>query len=129
MNWLWERKRLRVLTARIHAHRSSWMAVGFVRVWRAVEPNHPKAYLYREMMVSGHVGSPFADPRGAMKARIARGLKLGLSEQHAEQLARLRQPEDVQDFVNALPMNFENGGCSAGSGPTASKVRSWRPVP
>ncbi len=89
------------------------MAVGFVRVWRAVEPNHPKAYLYREMMVSGHVGSPFADPRGAMKARIARGLKLGLSEQHAEQLARLRQPEDVQDFVNALPMNFENDGWTA----------------
>jgi len=48
-----------------------------------------------------------------MKARIARGIKLGLSEGHAEELARLQQPEDVQDFVNALPMNFEKDGWTA----------------
>lgn len=48
-----------------------------------------------------------------MKARVARGIKLGLSEEHAEELARLRQPEDVQDFVNALPMNFEKDGWTA----------------
>lgn len=42
-----------------------------------------------------------------MKVRVARGIKLGLSEESAVRLARLRHPEDVQDFVNAIPMNFE----------------------
>lgn len=42
--------------------------------------------------------------------RIARGLKLGLPPAHAEALARLRTPEQVQDFVSALPINFEPEG-------------------
>jgi hypothetical protein len=48
-----------------------------------------------------------------MKSRIARGIKLGLSQEHAELLAQLRQPEDVQDFVNTIPMNFEKDGWTA----------------
>ena len=65
------------------------------------------------MTAWGQVGSPYANLRGDMKARIARGMKLGLSEDHAEQLARLPHPEDVQDFVNAIPMNFEQDGWTA----------------
>lgn len=41
---------------------------------------------------------------------IARGLRLGLSRQHATVLARLRTPERIQDFVTALPTNFETEG-------------------
>jgi hypothetical protein len=48
-----------------------------------------------------------------MKSRIARGVKLGLSLEQAELLAQLRQPEDVQDFVNTIPMNFEKDGWTA----------------
>ncbi len=46
----------------------------------------------------------------AMKARLARGLRLGLGRAGARKLARLRTPEDVQDFVTALPTNFEPDG-------------------
>lgn len=48
-----------------------------------------------------------------MKARIARGMKLGLSRVHATQLSTLHTPHDVQSFVNAIPMNFEIGGGTA----------------
>lgn len=43
--------------------------------------------------------------------RMHRGLSWGLPEQLLERLARLGSPEAVQDFVAAIPMNFENGTC------------------
>ncbi len=49
----------------------------------------------------------------SMKARIARGIKLGLSQAQAAQLSALRTPHEVQNFVNAIPMNFEIGGGTA----------------
>ncbi len=45
-----------------------------------------------------------------MKTRIARGLKLGLSRAHAATLARLTKPERIQDYISALPTNFEPEG-------------------
>jgi hypothetical protein len=45
-----------------------------------------------------------------LNIRIARGVKLGLSPEHANLLARLRTPEQVQDFVSGLPINFEPEG-------------------
>ncbi|HEU0117150.1 MAG TPA: hypothetical protein VFR09_00840, partial [Alphaproteobacteria bacterium] len=45
-----------------------------------------------------------------MKQRIAFGMKLGLPRMQAAQLARLRTPESVQDFINAIPINFEPEG-------------------
>ena len=48
-----------------------------------------------------------------MNVRIKRGLKLGLSKAAATQLSALRTPQDVQSFVNAIPMNFEIGGGTA----------------
>ncbi len=48
----------------------------------------------------------------SIRTRIARGLKLGLSAAHAEALARLRTPEMIQDFVSAIPINFEPDGDS-----------------
>jgi hypothetical protein len=45
-----------------------------------------------------------------LNARLARGLKLGLGRVAARKLARLATPEDVQDFVTALPTNFEPDG-------------------
>lgn len=50
-----------------------------------------------------------------MKQRIARGMKLGLSQEWAIRLARLRTPEAVQDFVTSIPMNFEEQGWTARS--------------
>ncbi len=46
------------------------------------------------------------------KIRIARGMKLGLSREHAATLAALRTPSQIQDFVTALPTNFELDGDS-----------------
>lgn len=48
----------------------------------------------------------------SIRTRIARGLKLGLSPAHAAALARLRTPEMIQDFVAAIPINFEPEGDS-----------------
>lgn len=45
-----------------------------------------------------------------MNVRLTRGLKLGLAPAEARVLARLKTPEDVQDFVTALPTNFEPDG-------------------
>jgi hypothetical protein len=45
-----------------------------------------------------------------MNARIAFGMKIGLSRQHAATLARLRTPQKIQDFVGKLPTNFEPEG-------------------
>jgi hypothetical protein len=45
-----------------------------------------------------------------MNVRLSRGLKLGLAPAEAHVLARLKTPEDVQDFVTALPTNFEPEG-------------------
>lgn len=45
-----------------------------------------------------------------MNVRLSRGLKLGLARSEARALARLRTPEDVQDFVTGLPTNFEPDG-------------------
>lgn len=45
-----------------------------------------------------------------MTTALERGLGLGLSRTEASTLARLRTPERIQDFVSALPMNFEAGG-------------------
>lgn len=41
---------------------------------------------------------------------LARGLRLGLSRPQAAALARLHTPEKIQDFVTALPTNFETNG-------------------
>jgi hypothetical protein len=51
-------------------------------------------------------------PRAAntVPRRIARGMTLGLSRQHAQILSRLETPGKIQDFVTALPTNFEQGG-------------------
>lgn len=48
-----------------------------------------------------------------MNARISRGLKLGLPIEAATTLSKLRTPEQIQDFVNTIPMNFEIGGGTA----------------
>lgn len=42
--------------------------------------------------------------------RVARGLKLGLSPAQARLLARLQTPEQIQDFVSSIPINFEPEG-------------------
>ena len=47
------------------------------------------------------------------RERIKRGVALGLSRRYAEQLSKLSTPEEIQDFVNAIPMNFEIGGATA----------------
>lgn len=49
-------------------------------------------------------------PPPSVKARIAHGQMLGLSAEHAATLARLRTPEQIQDFVSSLPINFEPEG-------------------
>lgn len=43
-------------------------------------------------------------------ARKAFGIKLGLSPSYAGTLAKLSSPEAVQDFIAALPQNFEPEG-------------------
>ena len=48
-----------------------------------------------------------------MNPRIARGMELGLSKAAATQLSRLHSPQQVQDFVTAIPMNFEIDGGTA----------------
>lgn len=45
-----------------------------------------------------------------MNRAVARGIELGLSRTHAERLAHLKTPESIQDFVVALPANFERTG-------------------
>lgn len=55
---------------------------------------------------------------------IARGLRLGLTRRHAATLARLRTPEKIQDFVTALPTNFETDGETCWS--VASTLRHKR---
>jgi hypothetical protein len=45
-----------------------------------------------------------------LSARIARGMKLGLPRAMAARLARLTTPQQVQDFICAIPMNHEIGG-------------------
>lgn len=42
--------------------------------------------------------------------RLALGIKLGLSKGQTRILARLRSPAEVQDFITAIPANFEPGG-------------------
>jgi hypothetical protein len=49
----------------------------------------------------------------AIDARLAKGLALGLPEEMAATLAALRTPDEVQDFVVAIPMNFEPHGWTA----------------
>lgn len=41
---------------------------------------------------------------------LALARKIGLSASHARTLGRLRTPERIQDFINALPTNFEQHG-------------------
>lgn len=53
---------------------------------------------------------PSQPRRDNVKSPIAFGLKLGLSRDHAATLARLRTPEKIQDYVTALPTNFEPDG-------------------
>jgi hypothetical protein len=45
-----------------------------------------------------------------MKKAIAFGIKLGLSREHAALLAQLDTPGKIQDYVAAIPANFEMGG-------------------
>jgi len=45
-----------------------------------------------------------------LKKRVALGVKLGLPKGQAARLARLTTPERVQDFIDAIPVNFEVGG-------------------
>ena len=42
--------------------------------------------------------------------RIAFGVKLGLTSTQARMLARLKTPARIQDFINAIPANFEPDG-------------------
>jgi hypothetical protein len=42
--------------------------------------------------------------------RLSFGLKLGLTRAQALTLARLKTPIDIQDFINAIPINFEPEG-------------------
>lgn len=49
--------------------------------------------------------------KSSFKERVAFGCKLGLGQEHAEALAALKSPEDVQDFISTrLSMNFEPQG-------------------
>ncbi len=45
-----------------------------------------------------------------MNKGLSLGLKLGLPRAQAAALAKLRSPEKIQDFINALPINFEPEG-------------------
>jgi hypothetical protein len=45
-----------------------------------------------------------------LQQRTAFGVKLGFPRQHAATLARLDTPAKIQDFINALPINFEPDG-------------------
>lgn len=45
-----------------------------------------------------------------MNQGLSLGLKLGLPRIQAVALAQLRTPEKIQDFITALPINFEPGG-------------------
>ncbi len=45
-----------------------------------------------------------------VKQGISLGLKLGLPKAQAATLAKLRTPEKIQDFVSAIPINFEPEG-------------------
>jgi len=47
------------------------------------------------------------------RERIKRGMALGLTRRQAEVLSKLSTPEEIQDFINAIPMNFEVGGGTA----------------
>jgi hypothetical protein len=47
------------------------------------------------------------------REKVKRGMALGLPRRQAEQLAKLSTPEEIQDFVNRIPMNFEVGGGTA----------------
>lgn len=58
-----------------------------------------------------------------MDARTRRGLNLGLSPAHARTLAQLRTPEAVQDFVTAIPTNFEPEGDTCWSVATTLRRR------
>jgi hypothetical protein len=42
--------------------------------------------------------------------KVAMGMKLGLPRGDAATLARLNSPSRIQDFVNAIPTNFEHHG-------------------
>lgn len=46
----------------------------------------------------------------AIDRRISRGIALGLSRSQARKLARLASPEAIQEYVSALPANFEPEG-------------------
>ncbi len=48
-----------------------------------------------------------------INAKIARGMQWGLSRSTATDLSALRTPEHIQDFVNAIPWNFEADGWTA----------------
>ncbi|MBL8631542.1 MAG: hypothetical protein JNM81_18045 [Rhodospirillaceae bacterium] len=45
--------------------------------------------------------------------KIRRGMMLGLPRPQAQQLSTLSTPEEIQDFVGRIPMNFEIGGGTA----------------
>lgn len=47
------------------------------------------------------------------RVRIKRGIALGLSRRQAEELSTLSTPEEIQDFINDIPLNFEIGGDTA----------------
>jgi len=45
-----------------------------------------------------------------LSKRVQLGVRIGLSSAHARTLARLETPGRIQDFVTALPTNFESRG-------------------
>jgi hypothetical protein len=55
--------------------------------------------------------------------RVSFGVKIGLSPGNARTLARLSGPEDIQDFVSAIPINFEPDGDTCRSAAEALKHR------
>lgn len=46
----------------------------------------------------------------SLSKRVEFGVRIGLSPSHARTLARLEKPGRIQDFVTALPTNFETQG-------------------
>lgn len=59
---------------------------------------------------SGHATYLVGVKKRNYAARVSFGEGLGLSKAEARQLALLDTPAKVQDFVSAIPINFEPGG-------------------
>ncbi len=61
--------------------------------------------------------------RKSRREKISAGLRLGLPRRQAVLLAGLNTPEDIQAFINRVPVNFEKGGDTCHSAAHALKMR------